>query len=48
MDLLNAVDCTPHDLLIAKFFAYGLNDNALKYIYTYLKNPKQFVRVSNV
>ena len=48
MDLSKAFDCIPHDLLIAKPSAYGLNDNALKYIYTYLKSRKQCVCVNNV
>ena len=41
MDLSKAFDCIPHDLLRAKPFAHELDGNALKYIYTYLKNRKQ-------
>ena len=48
MDLSKAFGCIPHDMLIAKLSAYGLNGNASKYIYTYLKNRKKFVRVNNV
>ena len=43
-----AFGCIPHEFLIAKPSAYGLNGNALKYIYTYLKNRKQCVRINNV
>ena len=40
-------DCIPHDLLIAKLHAYGLDENALVYIYSYLKRRKQSVRINN-
>ena len=37
MDLSKAVDCIPHDLLIAKLSTYGFEKTALKYIYLYFK-----------
>ena len=34
IDLSKAYDCIPHDLLIAKIDAYGLNRKALKLAYS--------------
>ena len=36
-DLSKAFDCLKHDLLIAKLDAYGFNQDALKFIRSYLK-----------
>ena len=47
MDLSNAFNCIPHDLLIAKLPAYGFHENALVYIYSYLKRRQQSVRINN-
>ena len=37
-DLSKVFDCILHDLLIAKFDAYGFDKEALSLIYSYLKN----------
>ena len=48
MHLSKAFDCVPHDLLIAKLAAYSVDENLLMYIYSYLSNRKQCVRINNV
>ena len=47
MDLSKEFDCISHDLIIAKLAAYDVDDTALKLIFSYLKNRKQSVRISN-
>ena len=46
MDLSKAFDCIPHDLLVAKLHAYGLSENAVTFIYSYLKRRKQGVKIN--
>ena len=41
MDLSNAYDCLPHDLLIAKLEAYGLDKPSLNLVNDYLRFRKQ-------
>ena len=44
-DLSKAFDCIRHDLLIAKLHAYGVSIKSIRYIYDYLSNRKQRVRI---
>ena len=43
-NLSKAIDCLPHDLLIAKLAAYGFDRNTLKLFHSYLKDCKQVVK----
>jgi hypothetical protein len=38
MDLSKAFDCLPHNLLMLKLEAYGLSENSLKLLKSYLEN----------
>ena len=45
MDLSKAYDCLPHDLLIAKLGAYGLDRSSLRLLMDYLNSRKQRTKV---
>ena len=47
MDLSKAYDCLPHDLLIAKLAAYGVQEKGLQLIYNYLKNRQHRVKIGS-
>ena len=47
MGLSKAFDCVPHDLLLPKLAAYGVDESFLCYIYSYLLNRKQCVWINN-
>ena len=47
MDLSKAFDCISLDLIIAKLAAYGLDDTALKLVFSYLNNRQQCVGINN-
>ena len=47
-NLFKAFDCVPHDLLLAKLAAYGVNESFLCYVYPYLLNWKQYLRINNI
>ena len=45
MDLSKVYDCIPHDLLIVKFEAYGLDKVSLNILFDYLNNRKQRTKI---
>ena len=47
MDLSKAYYCISHDLLIAKLHAYGFGMKSLQFLYNYLTNRKQRVKIES-
>ena len=48
MDLSKAFDCLPHNILLCKLSAYGLGENSVKYLHSYLSDRKQQIRIGNI
>ena len=46
-DLSKAFDCIDHKLLIAKLHVYSFDNDALKFIYSYLKGRKQRNKINS-
>ena len=47
MDLSKAYDCLPHDLIIAKFEAYGFSISSFSLLLDYLTSRKQRVKIGS-
>jgi hypothetical protein len=48
MDLSKAFDCLPHDLLLLKMKFYGMSEQSLNLIKSYLSNRQQCVKIGNI
>ena len=46
-DLCKAFDCIKHDLLTAKFAAYGFDPYSIIFIFSYLNERKQRTKIHN-
>ena len=44
-DVLKSIDCLDKELLIAKLNTYGFSSTALKLVYNYLLNKKQWTKI---
>ena len=48
MDLSKAFDCLPHRILLSKLSAYGLSDEAVLLLSSYLSDRKQQIILNNI
>ena len=47
MDLSKAFDCISHDLLVAKLHAYGLSEDVVTFVHSYLKRKQEGVKIND-
>ena len=47
MDLSTAFDCIPNDIFAAKLHAYGLSEDAVAFVHSYVKRRKQGVKINH-
>ena len=47
MDLPKPFDYAPHDLVAAKLHAYGLSEEAVSFVQSYLNGRKQSVKIND-
>ena len=48
MDLSKAFDCLPHDILLSKLFAYGLSNDSVNLLKSYLSGRTQQVKLNGI
>ena len=48
MGLSKAFHCIPHNLVVAKLHAYGLDFDTVTFLLNYLKHQKQSVKINNI
>ena len=48
MDLSKAFDCLPHDILLSKLSAYGLRNESVQLLNSYLSGRKQQIKLNNI
>ena len=47
-DLSKAFDCLDHNIILQKLKFYGLNDNAIRLLKSYLSDRDQYVQLENI